>query len=401
VEKLLVNSREREGERGNVLVISFLLVTLLTALATAHFATVQKSSRQSNFVNDLGDLRRYAETGVQLAIHELTYDVGSGDGNIGTSLWTTANDVGKDGYPSTNDEGEGDGIPTPGEPNLAPASIGPAGLGIGLLVRTADTAWPNVKRIVSTAYNTGAIATVEVYAQAAVKTVAGVGAVYAQPGVVLDLKGSAFKIDGHDVNPNGTPGPSPTVYGITTAIGTPPGSNASNLSSQVPLKNADQIIGQGSDPSIGESGALDFDRVFNNFKAVSSNVVAPGSYNDVAWGNNAANSYEVTYCNGDLTLGGSGKGAGTLIVEGSLTLTGTFDFVGLVIVKGDVRLRGGGGGIHVWGSLMIGQTLTAIDPTADLSLNGTADVWYSSAALAKAASLLGNNYNVLYWNDLK
>src|SRR5437867_11739 len=113
VEKQLLRRKGQDGEQGNILVVSFLLVTLLTALATAHFATVQKSSRQSAFLNDLGDLRRYAETGIHLGLHELTYNVGNGDGNIGTELWTSASDVGRDGYSGTYDEGEGDGIPTP------------------------------------------------------------------------------------------------------------------------------------------------------------------------------------------------------------------------------------------------------------------------------------------------
>src|SRR2546422_5298709 len=128
------SSQERGRELGNVLVVSFLLVTLLTALATAHFATVQKNSRQSNFLNSLGDLRHYAETGIRLAIHELTFAVGGGDGNIGTELWTAAADVGRDGIAGTGDEGEGDGIPTPGEPSLIAASIGPGAQDMGLLV---------------------------------------------------------------------------------------------------------------------------------------------------------------------------------------------------------------------------------------------------------------------------
>src|SRR5436190_20161675 len=114
-------------ERGNILLVSFLLVTVMVGLATAHFTVVQKNTHLSTFVNTLGDLRRYAETGVRLAIHEMTYRVGNADGNIGTELWTAASDLGRDGLPSTGDEGEGDGFPTPGEPNLVAAPVGPAG----------------------------------------------------------------------------------------------------------------------------------------------------------------------------------------------------------------------------------------------------------------------------------
>src|SRR5262245_59308779 len=97
---------------GNILLHSLLLVTLLTALATAHFAVVQKNSRQSVFLNELGTLRRYAETGIRLALHEMAYRVGGADGNIGTENWNSTQDWGLDGTPGTLDEGEGDGIPT-------------------------------------------------------------------------------------------------------------------------------------------------------------------------------------------------------------------------------------------------------------------------------------------------
>ncbi len=42
----------------------------------------------------------------------------SNDGIDNNNNWTLQDDVGADGQPDTNDEGEGDGQPTPGEPNL-------------------------------------------------------------------------------------------------------------------------------------------------------------------------------------------------------------------------------------------------------------------------------------------
>lgn len=397
----LTHGSRRYGEEGNVLLIALLMVTLLTALATAHFATVQKNSRMSSFVSDLGDLRRYADSGVSLAIHELNYGTGYSDGKIGTELWSTANDVGHDGRAGTHDEGEGDGIPTPGEPSLISASVGPSSLGYGLLVTTMTTASPNVKRVVSTAYNSRTWSTVEVYTKSATNSMPGVGAVYVQQGLILDLKGNSFLISGNDTNPNGTAGPNPAVFGIATSIGTPAGENASDLKDQVPLGREDHIIGTGANPSIGESGAMDFDSVFNGFKASKSNVIVPGTYSNVAWGNDAANDYKVTYCNGDVHLSGDGKGAGALVIEGSLTMSGKFEFVGLVIVRGDVKLTGGGSGVHIFGSLMIGKTLSALDPDMDLSMTGNADVRYSSVGLSKATALLSGTYSVMYWNVIK
>ncbi len=394
---------ERRGarERGNTLVVCFLAVTVMAAFASAHMIVIQKNVRQSNFMNEIGEMRRLADGGLNLALHELNFDVGSGDGNIGTEAWTTANDLGRDGVPSTGDEGEMDGIPTPGEPNCPGVPVGLAAKGMRLLVRSFDTSWPSVKRIVSTSYNSTSMAVVEVYAREAGGGVPGVGAVYVEPGVVLDLNGNAFLIDGHDTNPDGSAGPEAALPGLATETGSPAGSNASDLADQVPSGREDQIIGQGGIPSIGESGAVDFDTIFNAFKASATNIVIPGTYSNVVWGDYATSDNRVTYCNGDLHLSGDGSGSGVLIVEGSLTMSGKFTFVGLVIVKGDVRLTGGGSGVHIFGSAMIGQSLTAIDVDPELGVSGNADIKYSSVGLAMASGLMGTTYSVLYWNDIK
>jgi len=159
------------------------------------------------------------------------------------------------------------------------------------------------------------------------------------------------------------------------------------------------VVGSGGTPSVGEESGMDFDSIFNAFKATQDNMVAPATYDAVVWGNYAASDALVTYCNGDLKLTGEGSGSGALVVEGNLTITGQFEFVGVVIVKGDVRLVGGGAGVHIWGTLLIGQTLSAVDP--EMGVSGNAEIYYSSAGLATASGLLGSSYTVLYWRDLK
>ncbi len=404
MERIGLRPQVHGRETGNAIILSFLLVVLLTALSFAHFMVVQKNSRQAGFVSDLGKLRRYAESGVSLAIQKLE-EGGTGAGDVGTKLWTAVNDVGKDGRAWTGDEGEGDGIPTPGEPNLTASPLGPAAEGIGLLVSTTDTIWPNVKRIISTASNPDNLATIEVYARGEAMGIPGVGAVYVQPGAVLDFNGNALRIDGHDTNPDGTRGPGEAVYGLATSLGDPVRSNSDALIDQIPLGRVDQIMGQGGVPSIGETAPVDFDGLFKAFKESRSFQVDPGSYTNVVWGNDATGSYQVTYTKGDVRLSGNGKGAGVLVVDGSLILSGKFQFVGLVMVRGDVRLTGGGSEIHVFGSMMIGQTLTAIDPVSildpiDVRLSGNSEVRYSSLALARAKALLRPGYAVLYWKNL-
>src|SRR5262245_24012133 len=149
--------------RGNMLVLGMLLVTLLAGLSTALLFTTQKNSRQSNYLNNLNELRHLAESAVNQSIHELGYHGGGGDGKIGTAPWLPANDLGRDGRSGTRDEGEGDGIPTPGEPNVQPVPVGPANRGIAVLTHVADTQWSQVKRVVATAFNAHALATREAY----------------------------------------------------------------------------------------------------------------------------------------------------------------------------------------------------------------------------------------------
>jgi hypothetical protein len=382
-------------------VISLLLVTLLTALITAHFMTVQKNSRQSNFINDLSEMRKLAESGINQSLYEISFGVGKGDGDIGTELWVLANDLGRDGKASTSDDGERDGMPTPGEPNVIPIYVGPPKETIGLYTHTSDSAWAGVKRVVSTAYNVNAMATVEAYVRVAPWYIPGVGAAYVQSGTVLDLNGNAFTISGTDVNPDGSPGTSTPVYGLVTDTGDPPGTNSSYLLDQVPLVQYDNIIGTGGSPSIGETSLMDLDGLINALKLSPKTTVDPGTYGNVTWGDYTANDFKVTYSSGDVTLSGKGKGAGALVVEGSLTLSGEFEFVGLVIVKGDLRISGGGGGVHIYGATLVGQSLTAIDPGGDVTLSGSADLVYSSWALGQVAALLPSTTTVLYWNDIR
>src|SRR5258705_7582146 len=269
------SSRKRGQERGNIMITSLLLVSLLAALATAHFATVQKSSRQSAYYNDLSGLRRYAESGVRMALYELAFKVGGDDGIIGTENWMLVHDWGVDGRPGTLDEGEGDGLPTAGEPKVVAVPIGPANEGGQLFVYCTDTEWAGVKHIVSTAFDSNTHATVEVYAR--VSGVTTSSALYLEPGIALDLSGNAFRVSGRDTNPGGSPGAEPTLYGITTAVGDPPGSAAQAIAVQVPTRNQDQIIGLGGSPSIGESGAVNFQEVFEMFKKAKTQEVTAGS----------------------------------------------------------------------------------------------------------------------------
>ena len=388
----IVGNKNGRAERGAILFLCILLVVLLGALALSFSALVQKNSGQGRFFNNLGALRRYAETGLSLAIHEIGYGVNGGDGQIGTELWVAANDVGRDGLPATFDEGEGNGIPTPGEPNVLGSPIGPAAMGMSLCVHAWPTEWPNVTRLVATAFNNESIANIEIYTHEEPRPVPDLAAAYVDPGTQIKFGGN-LSLDGNDHHPDGTAGPGPAVYGISTATGDPAGSNAFDLVSQTPKKYYDQILGLAGKPSIGEVPPVDANSLFDEFKMRKSQEVPAGNYNDVQWGDWTKDEFKVTYASGDITLGGTMNGSGVLLVDGSLTLTGKSQFVGVIIVRGDVKLSGGGNEVKVYGSLIASDA-----NELSFRATGSPELKYSSWALAQAFRLLRGRPEVVCWD---
>src|SRR4030095_13986923 len=188
------NRKDESRRRGNAVILALLLLSMLAALATAQFAVVHKNLRSSSYFSDYSDLHECAESGIAMAMQDLRYELSGNAGKIGTVAWTPANDLGGDGASGTFDGGGRDGIPTAGEPNVAPVSMGPPQLGARLLVHVSDTAWLDVQRIVATASNGNASATVSTYVKKTVLTIPKVAAVYVDPTVALDLKGNAFII---------------------------------------------------------------------------------------------------------------------------------------------------------------------------------------------------------------
>jgi hypothetical protein len=387
--------RSREG--GNALMLSVLLLSLLAALATAQFTVVHRNMRASSYFLSYADLHKYAENGIALAVHDLNFDVSGDEGKIGTQNWNMGLDFGRDGVPATFDEGENDGIPTPGEPNVVPVAVGDPVFGASLIVYVADTGFPDVKRVVATATDgSDAVSTVDTFVTETTPSIPKVGAVYVDPAVALDLKGNSFTIDGNDYKADGTLDPTkPPEAGISTEVGDTPGENLANLLAQIPSGAYDQILGDGGEPAIQETDPVDIDALFEGFQGAMTNQLAPGTYTNPDMG--TLDDMDITYVSGDLHLSGASEGAGVLLVDGSLDVTGQFTYYGVVIVRGDVKLSGGGAGIHTFGSVMVGQSLTALD--IDATISGTADLFYSSEVLAKVSAFLPPHYAVAYYDD--
>ena len=381
------SSQTSHRHDGNAAILAIVTLTLLAGLSMAHSTITRRNIQQSDFFLSRSELRRYAESGLATAFHHLTYNIN--DGQIGTAAWDpAADDLGRDGLAATSDQGEGDSIPTPGEPNLNPVSVGSPALGVELIVYVSDTAFVGVKRIVATSFKGEQSVTLEKQVQEVVTSIPRPGSVYVDPAVALDLSGS-FLMDGNDTNPDGTPGPGPAQYGLSTAVGAVPGDNPAALMTQIDSGQYESIIGQGGEPSIGETTGVDIDALVGHFSSFPNQTFPTGMYSDAAWGDWSANDMVTTYVSGDLELSGTSSGAGVLIVDGNLVISGGFTFAGLIIVTGDVNFSGN---TQVWGTVLTRGLL---------EISGLVELRYSSVVFDELEQTASQNagYETVYYGE--
>ncbi len=120
----------------------------------------------------------------------------------------------------------------------------------------------------------------------------------------------------------------------------------------------------------------------------ADNTVTPGSYNNPSgWG--SAGSYEITCCNGDLTVNGL-TGYGILVVDGDFVAGGAITWEGIIIVHGTSTLNGGG-------DLII---TGAFISDAIFSVNGTPKIQYDCNVINNLYDTF-SNYAVYGWKDFQ
>ncbi len=386
------------NDSGNAILLSLVAATLTSAIALAQFGIYQANLGAAVDYMTRSDLQNYAESVVDLAVYDVKLNVSGDEGDMGTVGWTAADDVGADGTPATGDLGEGDGIPTAGEPNTAPIAIGPPSLGAAFLSYVEDTAFPNVLRVVVTVSNPRASATVITSLQRQVVQIPQTGAIYITPNTALDLKGSSFAVNGNDTNPDGSAGPAASLPGITTSTTGTVGDATATLTNQIDSGHHHQIDGLGGSPSIDETTDVDADDLFGQLDALVNNPIPPGNQGGADLGDYDANRLLITKVDGDLSLSGSGSGAGVLLVDGDLKISGEYTFYGLVIVTGDFDATGGGEGVHVFGSTIVGSSSSS----STVTIAGDVNLVYSSTVMAQVESMLLNNnakYETVYYES--
>ncbi len=203
------------------------------------------------------------------------------------------------------------------------------------------------------------------------------------------FNGNAFRVNGNDVNLDGTPGPNSPLWGI--AINGDP----SQVISQLGNQQMDNVLGAGGFPSVGTYTPPDPDFIQGIIDALSPQAgVTLNNYGGTYTGNLGnwqTGNYLITKSNGNLSIGGGSQGAGVLLVDGNLTISGGWEYVGYVFVTGQVIVSGGGGGSRLRGALFVGgDVLQGGSSGTDLTVNGTIDLLYSSQALAFVSEALGN-----------
>jgi len=374
-----------------------MLVGLLLVFSATLMKLVVTNQQSARFHDVFYQLREFAESGLDLAVHEIRTGANGGDGKLGTDLWNSeVDDLGADGVAGTEDWGEKDLIPTLGENGILPLPIGPNFLGAQFFTYAEDPV-DGIRRVVATAFIPDeSPLTLSMYVRAEPFSIPRVGAMIVSPDVVLDFKGNAFTVNGNDTNPDGSRGSETAVYGIATLGGDPPGKNAELIESQISSKEKSHVVGLGKSPSVAEDENANLEAVLKKLLELVDTQVEAGTQTGFVLG--SENDYRVGLCPGDLHLSGSGGGFGALIIEGDLVISGSFTFSGVVLVKGNVRLTGGGDEIHVLGGLIVGSGFTTDLKNTSVDMSGTADVKYSSQILDNLeATVSRKSCTVLYW----
>ncbi|MBI2920565.1 MAG: hypothetical protein HYY18_05725 [Planctomycetes bacterium] len=105
----------RERERGSALFIAMLVVLVVASLSVVVVSDSVAKAKDAELEVEAVRALFVAESAIDLAMNSVQT---GGNGRMGTGAWGAGNDVGADGNGATVDAGQGDGLPTVGEPNV-------------------------------------------------------------------------------------------------------------------------------------------------------------------------------------------------------------------------------------------------------------------------------------------
>ena len=203
----------------------------------------------------------------------------------------------------------------------------------------------------------------------------------------FQFNGLQFEISGEDHDPyTGVPIPGSTeVPAIATT------EDPANIAGALSGAQINNVVGEGVEPSVTTSPIdMDLDALFATYSEVANMTFPSGTYSNVNWGD--IDNYNVVKIEGDLHTSGNVSGGGILLIDGNYTSSGSFSWYGLVLILGDMNYTGGGAGIHIYGSTLVEGNVS------QQVVSGNADLYYSSEALRRLATLL--KYQTISWIEL-
>ncbi|MCF7822731.1 MAG: hypothetical protein K9N35_01020 [Candidatus Marinimicrobia bacterium] len=186
------------------------------------------------------------------------------------------------------------------------------------------------------------------------------------------------EIHGQDTNMDGTTGDAPELPGITV-------SNSEDSTTLADEYGGTTFIqGTGTEPSISVSNdsTVDLQEIVQYYAAIADQSLSDCN----TLGEGSIGSPTIAHIDGDCTMNGTLDGYGVLVIEGSLTMRGNVSWNGLVIVVGTSSMEFDASGTpSIFGALLLGA------PETDLSMSGTADLYYSSEAIQMVQTGLENS----------
>ena len=124
-----------------------------------------------------------------------------------------------------------------------------------------------------------------------------------------------------------------------------------------------------------DSPLVDLEDLVAYYAGIADMSYEGGSFTNYSWG--TEENPVIVYINGNIFFGGNSKGYGVLAINGSLSMGGNPEWYGLIIASGGESLviDASFGSPTIYGALHIGASVT------ELTLKGSADIFYSSEAL--------------------
>jgi hypothetical protein len=212
---------------------------------------------------------------------------------------------------------------------------------------------------------------------------------------IVDLRGNAFTISGHDHRVDGSVDPlrDPTPAILSLAL-------PEILAMQIDPRVADQVFGEGDNPSVGQGGWIDLAQLAEQGSQNASIEIPSGpAQSGLQLGTPTRDGVVTAFCNGDCHLSGGSGGAGILIVDGDLQISGGFEWIGVIIVRGRVHMVGGGSGKRVIGAMLVGEEVTSAVSESEVGVEGTVDLLFSSSGVTLAERAFVS-VSVVTWREL-